>query len=100
MAPGATRPFHERSPVLLFRGVLVVGAAEEADPVHLVQMRSRESVGHAVPQEILCLAQLVSKRAAGGELNLESFLAQRRDDRPVFLAPHQDGYICGESRRD
>src|SRR5216684_6096912 len=63
--------------------------------------RRQVSVGDAVPEQVLGLTELVTTRAARGELKLERFLRERCNHGPAFIASRwRCGWRCeGESRR-
>src|SRR5712671_3895891 len=53
--------------------------------------RRHVSVGNAVPEQILGLAELVTTRATRGELELEGVLSERSNHGPVFIALRRRG---------
>src|SRR6266852_7337192 len=66
----------------------------------LFEDRRQVSVGDAVPEQILGLAELVTARAIRGELELERLLGERCNYGPAFIASRRRrGWRCeGESR--
>jgi len=67
----------------------------------LLEDRRQVSVGDAVPEQILGLAELVTTLATRGELELERLFGQRCDHCPAFIASRRRrGWRCErESRR-
>src|SRR5713101_6720650 len=85
------------------RGLSRLAALGEALLLHVVDQhveclfedRRQISVGDAVPEQILRLAELVTTRATGGELELERLLGQRCDHGPAFNASRRRcGWRC------
>src|SRR5712692_2874337 len=82
------------------RGLSRLPALGEALLLHLFDQqveclfedRPQVSVGDAVPEQILGLAELVTTRATRGELELERLLGERCNHGPAFIA---SGRRCG-----
>src|SRR5712691_1066022 len=57
--------------------------------------RRQVSVGNAVPEQVLQLAELLTARATRGELELERLLGERCNDSPAFIATRRwRGWRC------